>query len=397
MKGKTTILLVGIGGYGNLYVNHILDHGEEQGAVIAGVVDPYPEGCRRYEEIVQAGIPIYPAMEEFYKFNKADLAIISTPIHFHSKHVCTALSNGSHVLCEKPISATPGEAQKMIEMQKATDLMVGVGYQWSFSKTMRQLKNDIQQGLFGKPILLKTIVLWPRDKKYFARGWAGKMTDGKGNIIRDSVANNATAHYLHNMFFVLGKKEGESAVPDKVEAELYRANNIENFDTAAVRIITKCGTELLYYCTHAVNQTKGPTFEYEFENATVYYGIQEDKKEVYAHFKDGKVKKYGDPLEDEMGKLWTMIDAIHGNSNIPCTLETALSHTLCIDAMHKSVPEIPDFPESVRRYDEEMEVVWIDGLFEILNYCYKNGTLPSKNGVEWASKGDLVTVQVDRG
>lgn len=392
MDEKIKVLLVGIGGYGNLYINGMLDKGQDHNAVIAGVVDPYPEGSNRYNDIIQAGIPVYASMEEFYQSNKSDLAVISSPIHFHCTQVCTALSNGSHVLCEKPISATPEEAYKMIEMQKSTGLLAGVGYQWSFSKAIRELKKDIQSGDFGKPVQLKALVLWPRDKKYFARGWAGKLTDGKGNIIRDSVANNATAHYLFNMFYVLGETEETSAVPESVETELYRANDIENFDTAAIRVNTKCGTEILYFCTHAVNQARGPVFEYKFEIATVYYGVQDDKKDIYVQFNDGRVKEYGDPYEDSINKLWIMMEAIRGNSNIPCTLETATAHTLCIDAMQNAVPEIPDFPDNLRRYDEEKEVVWIEGLFELMSNCYEEGILPSDTDTEWASKGEQITL-----
>jgi predicted dehydrogenase len=390
--GKTmSVLLVAIGGYGGLYANAMLDEGEKHNAKIVGVVDPSPQGYKRYDEIVEAGIPIYKTMEEFYRSNKADLAVISSPIHFHSSQACMALSKGSHVLCEKPISATPDEAIKMMEMQKATGLLAGVGYQWSFSEAIRALKKDIQQGILGKPVLLKSIVLWPRNKKYFSRGWAGKIKDEQGNMILDSVANNATAHYLHNMFYVLGQSEDSSAVPYKVEAELYRANDIENFDTTAVRITTKCGAELRFYATHAVNQKVDPVFRYEFENAVVYFDSS-DEKGIYAQFNDGSVKEYGDPFSNNQDKLWVMMDAIRGNGAVPCTFETAFSHTLCIDAMHKSVPVIPDFPANVRRYDEEKEVLWIDGLFELMNSSYEQGILLSEAGADWAVKGKTIEV-----
>src|SRR5665647_117886 len=175
MEKKVSILLVGIGGYGNLYVNELLDHGDEHNVEIAGIVDPFPQGCKRFNDLQQADIPMYRLMEEFYQINKADLAIVSSPIHYHCEQVCIALSNGSNVLCEKPISATPVEAMKMLEMQKRTGKIVGIGYQWSYSKAMLDLKKDILKGVFGKPVRLKTLVLWPRDKKYFARGWAGKV------------------------------------------------------------------------------------------------------------------------------------------------------------------------------------------------------------------------------
>jgi hypothetical protein len=64
---------------------------------------------------------------------------------------------------------------------------------------------------------------------YYQRSfWSGRIKDDNGNWILDSVASNATAHYIHNMFYVLGNEVDKSAVPVEVAAELYRANNIEN-------------------------------------------------------------------------------------------------------------------------------------------------------------------------
>ncbi|HCS72929.1 MAG TPA: hypothetical protein DIW17_03530 [Clostridiales bacterium] len=54
--------------------------------------------------------------------------------------------------------------------------------------------------------------------------------------------------------------------------------------------------------------------------------------------------------------------------------------------MQKSVPEIPDFPDNLRRYDEEKEVVWIEGLFELMDKCYEEGILLSETDTEWAVK-----------
>ena len=392
MEKKVSILLVGIGGYGNLYVNELLDHGDEHNVEIAGIVDPFPQGCKRFNDLQQADIPMYHSIEEFYQINKADLAIISSPIHYHCEQVCIALSNGSNVLCEKPISATPVEAMKMLEMQKRTGEIVGIGYQWSYSKAMLDLKKDILKGVFGKPVRLKTLVLWPRDKKYFARGWAGKVSDDHGRMILDSVANNATAHYLHNMFFVLGEAIDKSAIPDKVTAELYRANNIENFDTVAARVMTKCGVELCFYASHAILDSWGPVFEYEFENASVFYDGSHGENVISAKSKDGTEKIYGDPFDEDINKLWTLVDAIRGKGTIPCTIETAFSHTLCIDAMHRSVPDIHNFSDAFKCYDEQREIVWVDGLGDVLKTCYSLGVLPSEIGASWAITGKTVDV-----
>ena len=127
-----------------------------------------------------------------------------------------------------------------------------IGYQWSFSKAIQSLKNDIIKGLFGKPIRLKTLALWPRDDEYYGRNnWAGRIKENQGKWVLDSPMNNAVAHYLHNMFYVLGFEVDSSAVPKQVIAECYRANPIENYDTAVCRILTTDDVEILFYASHA--------------------------------------------------------------------------------------------------------------------------------------------------
>jgi hypothetical protein len=54
------------------------------------------------------------------------------------------------------------------------------------------------KGMLGRPKRLKTLVLWPRDFAYYNRNdWAGKKTDQNGRPVLDSVAHNATSHFLH--------------------------------------------------------------------------------------------------------------------------------------------------------------------------------------------------------
>ena len=96
------ILLVGIGGYGSLYVNALLN--ETSGKyLLEGCVDPYPERCARYQELTARNIPVYGSMRDFYNEHDADLAVISTPIHLHYPMILEALANKSNVLCEKPL------------------------------------------------------------------------------------------------------------------------------------------------------------------------------------------------------------------------------------------------------------------------------------------------------
>src|SRR5690606_23422677 len=265
------------------------------------------------------------------------------------------------------------EAKKLIETRNQTGNFVAIGFNWSFSPSVHELKRDILNGVLGKPKRLKTIVNWPRDAAYYNRNnWAGRMYSKEGAPILDSVANNATSHYLHHMFYLLGPKIDASVQLKNIMAELYRANPIESFDTCAVRIITSDDVEILFYATHAVKDSFGPHSLYEFEKATIYRSDGEDDNQVIVKFKNGTEKVYPDPERDHIQKLITCINAVAtGNHNILCGPEAATPHVQAIAAMHESVPDIPSFPESLTRLDKERDVTWVKGLDETLIQCYE--------------------------
>jgi predicted dehydrogenase len=392
MVKKVSIVLVGAGGYGNIYISELLNNIDKGKFTIVGIVDPNPQGCKYIKELEELKIPFFKAIEEFYADNNAELAVISTPIQYHAYQSCYAMMHGSNVLCEKPVGATIQDALKMAEVRDKTGKFLAIGYQLCFSDAVLELKRDIIAGKLGRPKKLKTVVLWPRDKKYFSRKWAAKIKDEFGNWVLDSVANNATAHYLNNMFFVLGEKEDESTYPSEVKAELYRANDIENFDTVAAKISTEKGVDIMFYASHAVNESIGPIFYYEFENAVVTYtNRQKSNCDIIAQFSDGTIRNYGNPFENVTKKLWTCIGAAAGLSvDITCKVETAIPHIICINGMQKSVPEIVNFPASLIKTEGDPELVWVEGLKELLLDCYDNWTLPSDKEIPWAKVGKKI-------
>lgn len=183
MVKKVSILLVGMSGYGNVYLKELLTKKNENASLI-GVVDINPKRSDYYEEIIHRDIPIYKSMSEFYSNNHSDLAIISTPIHLHKEQSCYAMNRGSNVLCEKPMSANPEDIQTMIDTRDKTRKFLAIGFNWSFTTSVQQLKKDILNGNFGKMKRLKSIALWPRTQDYFNRSnWAGKKHSHDGDMI----------------------------------------------------------------------------------------------------------------------------------------------------------------------------------------------------------------------
>jgi predicted dehydrogenase len=268
-----------------------------------------------------------------------------------------------------------------------------IGYQWSYSKAIQDLKQDIIKGLFGKPVRLKTLCFWPRVEDYYRKSnWLGRKKDEEGRWILDSPANNAMAHFLHNLFYVLGEKTDMSVQTAEVTAELYRAYPIENFDTVACRIFSEENTELLFYASHVTQLDKGPVFSFEFEQATITYNEISD--DITAADRKGKEKHYGSPEESHpLRKLSAAVSSVREPKLVICGLEAARSQTLCVNGIQESCPEILEFPESMIHKEEEEDRLWVDGIEEAFYECYKKGVLPSEEGFSWARAGRAVDLR----
>lgn len=389
-----SLALSGIGGMGAVYLQALFEKLGNEIFRIEGVVDPLPEKSPHFDRLEALGIPIYPSLESLYRRHAAEFAIISSPIHFHAPQTCLALEHRSHVLCEKPVAAAIQEARLMADARDLAGRWVAIGYQWSFSSAIQDLKTEIQSGRFGKPKRLKCLYLWPRDGAYYRRNdWAGKKRDCGGAWILDSPANNAMAHDLHNMFYILGGRRDRSAVPVEVEAELYRAYHIESFDTAAVRCRTDSGAEILFLASHVCAADNGPVFRYEFEKGTIFSSGRNSP--IQASFPDGSLNEYGSPDLEPMKKLWDCLESVKTGKPPVCGLEAAMSQTLCVDGMHDSMPEIADFPQNllVKEGAPGQERTWVEGLDETLELCYEKNRLPSELGVPWSRTGRRIDLR----
>ena len=383
------VVLSGIGGYGINYVRALLELHAQGKIIFAGAADPTPERCVELPRLKEAGVPIYSALEDFYAAQHADLAALSTPIHLHLSQIVLALGHDSHVLVEKPLCATVQEADAAIRARDRAGRVAAVGYQWSYRPAVLNLKRDILAGRMGAPKRLKTLALWPRGHNYYGRNrWAGALKAGEAWVL-DSPVMNATAHYLHNMLYLLGRDLASSAEPARISGELYRANAISNYDTAALRCLTKGGVEVLFYSTHAVVDHYGPVSRYEFEEAEVSYNDESHPGRFSARFKDGTMVDYGSPEEGGFAKIAAVVAAARGEPAHICTLEAARPHVLCVNGLQEAARGGVAFPAAMVKEVEKdgQRFTYAEGLAEAWKDAYARARLPHEAGVPWARAG----------
>ncbi len=390
-----SVILIGIGGYGVRYLEEMQKLEADGKAFILAIIDPFAENSPNWPKLNAKGVRRFDHIEACIEAGYiADLAAIVSPIAFHADQACAALSAGMNVLCEKPICATTFDAQRMVDARDRSGKFLEIGFQWSFSQVIQSLKSDALMGDFGTPKCFTTCVAWPRGEAYYSRNdWAGCIVDRSGRIVYDSPANNANAHYLHNMLFVAGPSKELSAHPTMIDAECYRANPIENFDTACCRIQTQEGIELMFFTTHCVDSSIGPKFSFVFENAV----IEMANDSIVARFSDNSLRNYGTPDIDLMFKLRYSVERCRKPASYStiCGAEAAVSHTACIEGM-QSV-QINTFPEEMIAYsnaDPNNRVTYVPTLADAINEGYRQRSLFSELGLPWAARAHHVEIPV---
>lgn len=385
---EVRVFLVGIGGYGINYLKEMTEK-EIPGTKLEGVCEVMPDVMEQFPVLKERNIPVYSTPEAFFEEHQADLAVISTPIHLHYKQVCTCLNAGANVLCEKPVTSSVEEAKALIELEKKSDHFVSIGYQLNYSRDVWQLKQDILDGRFGKPVRMKALHAMSRGRNYYNRnGWAGRITVN-GRSVNDSPFNNACAHQFQNMTFLLGKRMDDAMDVKSVRAELYRANQeVENFDTAAICATMEDGTPVYYYTTHDLIEKKlGPVCEYKFEKGTVYYGKDFGDgplNEYVAVFDDGTVRNYGEtPKGERLQKFYDAIACTLEGGHPVCTIRCAVPH---LETVHE-LAKLPIWPikdsclEAVEQNGEQL--CCIKNARKWLETCYFNQKMPEETGADW--------------
>ena len=92
-----------------------------------------------------------------------DAVYVPLPNHLHLPWTLKALSAGKHVLCEKPLACNVAETREMAARAKATDLLLMEAYMYRFHPRSRHIKQLVDQGVIGKPCLVRSAFCYHMD------------------------------------------------------------------------------------------------------------------------------------------------------------------------------------------------------------------------------------------
>jgi len=192
---------IGIIGGGGISETHARASREIDDVEIAAFFGNNYERTAKLSE--QYGGVVYRDLESFLSHQPLDLVIIGSPSGLHAEQGMAAARRGLHVLTEKPIDVSAARAGELIKECEQAKVKLGVCFQDRVSPDIVRLKQLIDAGRAGKPILCSGYVKWFRPPEYYANSrWRGtRAFDGGGALM------NQGAHTIDLLLWLMGDVE----------------------------------------------------------------------------------------------------------------------------------------------------------------------------------------------
>lgn len=376
------VAVIGLGGFAGEHHRAVAALEAEGVCRLVACADPgrarMGDEIARYR-LIERGVAMYDTLDDLLAAgHDLDVVGLPTPIHLHAEQHAACVARGLAVYLEKPPTLWPPELEEMIARDNAAPFATHVGFNFVGDPFRLALLDRIRSGEFGP---LRTVTLrgtWPRDDAYYARNnWAGREWV-HGRPVFDSPIGNALAHYVQNVLMW-----ADSDVVN-VEAQLFRAREIETFDTVFAQATMANGVTLRLGVTH--------TFGENFQRETLVFDavtITSDAWDRIGILQAG-VEARGTRLGEEMLRSdWTYPQAIienfrayfeyvRGERAAPVTPLTACRNFVALhaDAYATSGGGHPFDPERVTDHNGCRMVA---GLADELDRFVEDGVWPSSS------------------
>jgi predicted dehydrogenase len=133
--------------------------------------------------------------------NRPDVDVVDlcTPPYLHFQQILDALDSGKDVICEKPITGSLAELDRLEEVTARTGTLFMPIFQYRFGHGLQKLKLLVDRQLTGDAFVFNVDIAWWRSSDYYAAPWRGKRATELGGALLSQAS-----HALDMIFYVLG-------------------------------------------------------------------------------------------------------------------------------------------------------------------------------------------------
>lgn len=130
------MLRAAVVGAGMMGRHHVRILGGMAGIDLVGVVDADVEGARARMGGVNA--PVFDTIDHL---PDVDIAVVALPTEAHVDAALALIGRGVHVLVEKPLALTAGDAERIVEAARDAGVALAVGHVERFNPVVRFLRS----------------------------------------------------------------------------------------------------------------------------------------------------------------------------------------------------------------------------------------------------------------
>ena len=256
IDGPPRVALLGVHGFGKVHLDGLLRLAGTGAVRVAGLADPRPPAPESLELVraLPGDVPVLADAATLLEQVRPDITIVSTPIHTHLPLARLALAAGSHLLLEKPPTASMAQFRELSAEVAAAGRLCQVGFQSFGSHALAHAARLVADGALGPLRGIGVHGAWVRDRTYFARAaWAGRMALDDVPVT-DGALTNAFAHATASALRVAGVPDDADVT---VELERYRVVSPEGEDTATARL-TAGGVPIVVAVTLCAAEQRAP-------------------------------------------------------------------------------------------------------------------------------------------
>ncbi|WP_425618619.1 Gfo/Idh/MocA family protein [Anatilimnocola sp. NA78] len=164
-SNRLNLAFIGVGTMGRGHVSRFLNFPDVQVVAISDVVRERAEGAKetvekKYAEATKSGnyqgCKLYNDFREVLARKDIDAVVIATPDHWHATGCVLAAQAKKDIYCEKPLTHTIAQGQKIIDAVRGNKVVFQTGSQQrsEFGGKFRQAVEYVRNGRIGK---LKTV------------------------------------------------------------------------------------------------------------------------------------------------------------------------------------------------------------------------------------------------
>lgn len=141
----TRVAVIGVGAMGK---NHVRVYQEMPEVELVAIVDQDRPAAERIGSIYH--VPVYTDLNEMLERERPEAVSVAVPTKAHFAVANALLEAGCHVLVEKPIAESLGEAHALINTAERVGRVIAVGHIERFNPAITELKRRLDAGELGR-------------------------------------------------------------------------------------------------------------------------------------------------------------------------------------------------------------------------------------------------------